>query len=86
MRYGYYLAQRREEHGDPDLSCEAAGAWDRLAGGFERPGHFDGVSIYQRDDGTWAKVLIVEDFFAETFKVLVHDLLRPIRGETTEKE
>jgi len=80
MRYGYYLANRRTMHGDPDLSCEATQTWSLWCGSFKRAGHYDGVSIYQRVDGTWARVLIVEDFFSETFKVHVREL-QPVASQ-----
>ena len=78
-RYGYYLAAYGSRHGDEDFSLEAETIFNAF--GFEpnkhgnyQGGKFDGISIYQNEDGSIVKRLSLTDFFSFNHKVIVKDV------------
>jgi len=77
MRHGYYLAASGTVHGDRSLSEIARETWaSGLCATLGKPSRYDGVSLFEREDGTRAARLVVQDFFdGERFCVRVVDLM-----------
>ncbi len=62
MRHGYFIAQRKERHGDPEFAQLAEEAWART--GHTTPGRCDGVRVYETDDGPRVTRVTMRDLFA----------------------
>lgn len=60
MRYGYYIANARSRHGDPEFARLARLLWRRY--GHRHPARVDGVSVLLEPSG-FKVTLIVRDLF-----------------------
>jgi hypothetical protein len=74
MRHGYFLPLQGKLCGDAEFANESKELYDSLVvSEYKFAGRFDGVSIFQRDNGEIVKRLCIQDFFSAELKVLVKD-------------
>jgi len=74
MRHGYFLP-KRGLFGDEAFASEAQALWgSSITGGFTDCGRYDGASVFQRDDWSIVRRLVVQDYFSEELRVRAVDL------------
>jgi hypothetical protein len=81
LRHGYYLPAQDRLCGDQDLAHEAKTHFLSLGlndGDVYHGSHYDGTSIFIREDGSKHYILCLQDFFADfyaakKFKIIVFE-------------
>jgi hypothetical protein len=73
MTYGYYLAQTRTRHGDPDLSRLSRLLWRQY--GHRVPTRVDGVSVWIRDGIAYHCTIIADHLLDPSCNPVTHRLL-----------